>query len=300
MAEEEKSPKVVETYKAVAAGLAATLAAVFTSRLGVAGTLIGTALTAVIITLGSAVLKAQLMKATTKISGLPDTVRGRLSTQQVRIPGRPDPEPEPLPDAAERSPGLLSRLRTAPGFLKNLPSNQRRRLLLAGVPAALVAAVIGISAVTGIEAVAGETLSCLVWSCEEEDSASSSGRSSGLSILGGRPSGTAPTDAPPDGSEATPPAPDEVPQTPEEGPPARPNANGAGGAGGAAEDESAPPPPPPPEEADPERPGAEEPNAGGEPPPPEEAPKGKQGRTGKEGAPEGEQGRVGEAPPGYE
>jgi hypothetical protein len=57
MVEEEKSQKVVETYKAVAAGIASVLAAVFTSRLGVAGTLIGTAITAVLITLTSALLK---------------------------------------------------------------------------------------------------------------------------------------------------------------------------------------------------------------------------------------------------
>ena len=68
MAKEEKSQKVVESYKAVAAGLASVLAAVFTSSLGVAGTLIGTAVTAVLITLGSALFKVQLMKATDKIS----------------------------------------------------------------------------------------------------------------------------------------------------------------------------------------------------------------------------------------
>src|SRR4028119_932417 len=122
MAEEEKSQKVVESYKAVAAGLASVLAAVFTSRLGVSGTLIGTAMAAVLITLGSALFKVQLMKATNKISGLPDTVRGRLSTQQIRMPGRPNAEPSPEPaaepEAADnRSPGLLARLRAMPGFL---------------------------------------------------------------------------------------------------------------------------------------------------------------------------------------
>jgi hypothetical protein len=138
MVEEEKSQKVVETYKAVAAGIASVLAAVFTSRLGVAGTLVGTAMAAVLITLGSALLKVQLMKATNKISGLPDTVRGRLSTQQIRIPGRPNAEPNPElaadPEAADdRSPGLLARLRAMPGFLRDLPSNQRRKMLVAGL-----------------------------------------------------------------------------------------------------------------------------------------------------------------------
>src|SRR5215217_7017180 len=69
MTEAEKSQKVVETYKAVAAGIASVVTAVFTSKLGVAGTLIGTALTAILITLLSAALKAQLEKASNTISG---------------------------------------------------------------------------------------------------------------------------------------------------------------------------------------------------------------------------------------
>ena len=44
----------------MAAGLAATGAAFVTSRFGVAGTLLGAALTAMIITAGSAVLKAYI------------------------------------------------------------------------------------------------------------------------------------------------------------------------------------------------------------------------------------------------
>jgi hypothetical protein len=62
MAEEGKSQTYVETHKAVAAGVASVIAAVFASRFGVAGTLIGTALTAVVITLGSAIFKAQLTR----------------------------------------------------------------------------------------------------------------------------------------------------------------------------------------------------------------------------------------------
>lgn len=191
MAEEGKSQTFVETHKAIAAGIASVIAAVFTSRLGVAGTLIGTAVTAVVITLGSAIFKAQLMKASHRISGLPDTVRGRLSTQQIRIPGKPSVEPNPelgaKPEAAdERRPGLLSRLRAVPGFLRDLPSAQRRKVLLAGLLAGLVAAVIGLGTVTGIELAGGKTLSCLVWSCPDDNGSEGSSSSSGLSIFGGR------------------------------------------------------------------------------------------------------------------
>ncbi|MDQ4082798.1 MAG: hypothetical protein M3117_00135, partial [Actinomycetota bacterium] len=137
----EKSQTFVETNKAVAAGLASVVVALFTSKLGVAGTLIGTALTATLITLISAVLKAQMEKASQAIVDLPSTVQGGLSTQQVRIPGKQGPEPNPKPEAGERPPGLWSRLRSLPGFLRDLPSAQRSKVLLAGVLAGLVATV---------------------------------------------------------------------------------------------------------------------------------------------------------------
>jgi hypothetical protein len=232
MAEEEKSQKVVETYKAIAAGIASVLAAVFTSRLGVAGTLIGTAMAAVLITLGSALFKVQLMKATDKISGLPDTVRGRLSTQQIRIPGKPNAKPNPEPAAKpgatdNRSPGLLSRLRAMPGFLRDLPSNQRRKMLVAGLLAGLVATAIGLAGVTGIELVGGKTLSCMVWSsCSDDDESGGSSRRSGLSILGGY-SGTG-TTLPGDPSKEQPSAPGSDQQTPQ-GPNGEPTQPGAGG-----------------------------------------------------------------------
>jgi hypothetical protein len=232
MVEEEKSQKVVETYKAVAAGIASVLAAVFTSRLGVAGTLIGTAMAAVLITLGSALFKVQLMKATNKISGLPDTVRGRLSTQQIRIPGRPNAEPNPepaaQPEAADnRSPGLLARLRAMPGFLRDLPSNQRRKMLVAGLLAGLVATAIGLAGVTGIELAGGKPLSCLVWSsCSDDESGGSSRGSSGLSILGGYSgTGATPSEDPSKGQPSAPGSGQQAPKGPN-GEPAQPGAGG--------------------------------------------------------------------------
>jgi hypothetical protein len=247
MAEEGKSQTFVETHKAVAAGIASVIAALFTSKLGVAGTLIGTALTAVVITLGSAIFKAQLMKASHRIAGLPDTVRGRLSTQQVRIPGKPNAEPNPEPaakpeEAAERRPRLLSRLRAMPSFLRELPSAQRRRVLLAGLLAGLVATVIGLVAVTGIELAGGNTLSCLVWSCPEDADSEVSSRSSGLSIFGGYSYGSSTdTRSVPSGEQPVAPGNQQLP-----GQPAQPG-------GGAGQPDGAP------RDADPAQPGAEEP-----------------------------------------
>ncbi len=193
MAEEEKQQqKLVKPYTVMASGMAAIVAALFTSKLGVAGTLIGTALTAMTINLGSAILGAQLEKASSRVSALPTTVRDRLSTQQVRVPGKPSPEPDPEPSARpgarSKREGLLSRLRAIPNYLKNLPSAQRRGILLAGVLAGLAATIIGLGGITGIELVSGKNLSCQLWrECPTTMPGSPTGTSggSGLSILGG-------------------------------------------------------------------------------------------------------------------
>jgi hypothetical protein len=224
MAEEQKSQTLVETNKAVAAGIASVVVGILTSKLGVAGTLIGTGLTAMLITLASAILKAQLEKASHRVAGLPSAVQGRLSTQQIRVPGKQSPEPNPEPTAKPetargRLSGLLSRLGAIPGFFRNLPSNQKRKVLLAGALAGLVAAVIGLSGVTGIELVGGKNLSCLVWSeCPTADTSSrkpSSG--SGPSILGGYSGGVTrntPSDTPSGEQQITPGNNQQAPQQP--------------------------------------------------------------------------------------
>ena len=215
MAEEEKQQKLVKPYTVVASGMAAIVAALFTSKLGVAGTLIGTALTAMTINLGSAILSAQLEKASTKVTTLPTNVRDRLSTQKVRIPGKESPEPDPPEPSTkaneDRQRGrLLSRLRSIPDYLKNLPSARRRSILLAGILAGLVATIIGLGGVTGIELASGKNLSCQFWSECSTTAGTPAGSSGGpgLSIFGGAPSSNAPLmpedqqPAPPDQQQA--------------------------------------------------------------------------------------------------
>ena len=200
MAEEEKQQqKTVKPYTVMASGMAAMVAALFTSKLGVAGTLIGTALTAMTINLGSAILTAQLEKASTRVSALPTTVRDRLSTQQVRVPGKPSTEPDPespaRTEARDKRGGLLSRLRAIPNYLKNLSPARRRSILLTGALAGLVATFIGLGGITGIELATGQNLSCQLWrecpttTTTTEASTGSSGGSS-LSIFGGSPAAT--------------------------------------------------------------------------------------------------------------
>lgn len=196
MAEEEKPKQLVQMSTVVASGMAAIIAALFTSRLGVAGTLIGTALTPMLMTIGVAVLNAQIAKATERISDLPTAVRGRLPTQRVRVPGALGPEDrpeEPEPPVAtrrrdRRTPGVFERLLSVPTFLKELSPSTRRRTLLTGALAGLAAAAIGLVGVTGVEVASGNTLSCSVWNdCAPVTAASEPGgtRPSVLQPFGG-------------------------------------------------------------------------------------------------------------------
>ena len=186
---QQQSPKLVEMNKALAAGMASVVAALFTSKLGVAGTLIGTALTAIGITLISAILKAQIERAQSRLSGLPSTVRERLSTQRVRVPGRPNAEPnaEPPPEPrGGRAAGLLERLRSIPAFLRELSPSARRRVLLSGALAGVVATAIGLSIITFTETVAGEPLASLVGPQREATAVGATGpRTSVGSLFGG-------------------------------------------------------------------------------------------------------------------
>jgi hypothetical protein len=74
---EDKQP-LVKTSAVVGAGLASTAAAFFTSRFGVAGTVIGAALTTMIITAGSALFGVYLERAAARArGGIPSVVRAR-------------------------------------------------------------------------------------------------------------------------------------------------------------------------------------------------------------------------------
>jgi hypothetical protein len=155
----------------------------------VAGTLIGTALTAITITLVAAILKAQIERAQTKLSGLPSTVRGRLSTQQVRIPGRqgaePNPEsPPPTQPRGGRFVSFVERLRSIPGFLKGLSPAARRRILLSGALAGLVATAIALVIITFTEVVSGEPISSFVGT-QRESAGETGPRTSVGSLFGG-------------------------------------------------------------------------------------------------------------------
>ena len=142
----------------MSAGLAATAASFVTSRFGVAGTLLGAAVTAMIITGGSAILRAYLEAASGRVRGMPSKLRARRGQQKAgdfggSMPGRPD-----LRD------NFVGRMRAALDWFRRLPALSRRSILIKGLVAAAVAFVICMGVVWGAEKVIGNSLSCGLWS----------------------------------------------------------------------------------------------------------------------------------------
>jgi len=141
----------------MSAGLAATGASFVTSRFGVAGTLLGAALTAMIITGGSAILRAYLETVTGRVREMPTKLRASRGQQKAEdlggtMPGRPD-----LRD------NFVGRMRAALHWFRNLPALSRRSILMKGLLAAVVAFVICMGVVWGAEKVIGNSLSCGLW-----------------------------------------------------------------------------------------------------------------------------------------
>src|SRR5215210_1517770 len=142
----------------MSAGLAATGASFVTSRFGVAGTLLGAALTAMLVTGGSAILRAYLETLTGHVKRMPKKMRSRREQTgredaAATISGRPD-----LRD------NFVGRMRAALGWFSNLPTLRRRSILVKGLVAAVVAFVICLGLIWGTEKLIGNSLSCGIWS----------------------------------------------------------------------------------------------------------------------------------------
>lgn len=148
---------IISPNQVMAAGLAATAASFVTSRFGVAGTLLGAALTAMIITGGSAILKSYMESVSGRVRGMPTKLRSNRGQQRAggyggTMPGRPD-----LRD------NFVGRMRAALDWFSHLPAFSRRSILIKGLLAAAVAFVICLGVVWGAEKVIGNSLSCGLW-----------------------------------------------------------------------------------------------------------------------------------------
>ncbi len=157
----QNSDPIVSPHQVVAAGAASAGAAGVTSSFGVAGTLIGAAVTAMIITGGSAILKAYLENATGSVKKMPDVFRSRANRRKA---GRTPQAPSTLPDNPGLRDNFMGRLRASLGWFSRLPSTRRRSILVKGLIAALVAFVIGMGVVTATEkGLLGNTFACGFW-----------------------------------------------------------------------------------------------------------------------------------------
>jgi hypothetical protein len=156
---------VVTGSQILAAGFAAAVAAVVTSRFGVAGTLLGSALTAMIITGGSAILKAYLEGVTGNVRKVPRKLQERRNRRQRD--GR-QAEPDTMPGRPDLRDNFAGRMRAALDWFSHLPPLARRSILVKGLIAAAVAFVIGMGAVFAVERGIGNSLSCGLWAkCPE-------------------------------------------------------------------------------------------------------------------------------------
>jgi hypothetical protein len=165
MSDVAKGAPVVSVHLVGGAGVAAATAAFVTSRFGVAGTLLGAALTAMIITGGSAILKSYLESVTGNARKAPIKLRARRNRRKA---GRSTEPPETLQTRPDLRDNFAGRVRAALDWFSGLPSLTRRSILLKGLIAAAVAFVIGIGAVWAVEKGIGNSLSCGIWgNCPE-------------------------------------------------------------------------------------------------------------------------------------
>jgi hypothetical protein len=163
--EAKQRAPVASGSQVLAAGFAAATAAFVTSRFGVAGTLLGAGLTAMIITGGSAILRAYLESVTGNVRKVPHKLRQRRNRWKA---GRTAEPPDTMPGRPDLRDNLAGRMRAALGWFSHLPPLARRSILIKGLIAAVVAFVIGMAAVYGVERGIGNSLSCGLWAkCPE-------------------------------------------------------------------------------------------------------------------------------------
>jgi hypothetical protein len=201
--DEQKKQTILDPAKVIAVGIASPIATILTSRFGVAGTLLGLALSAIILTVLSDVLKVYLARAPATVAKMPGSFRAGISWQDIR-----------------------GRLGAALDSFSALAPARRRSILVGSVIAGGISFFVGLSVVTGVEFSVGKSLSCWVWGeCPTEsstDGGEAASKSTLPSILGGGRSASSST------PQVEPLAPEQQPgpKAPESPSQARPDVSG--------------------------------------------------------------------------
>jgi hypothetical protein len=171
---------VVSGSQVFAAGLASTMAAFATSKFGVAGTVLGAALTTMIITGGAAILNAYLESVTGNVRKVPQKLRARRERRERRKAARyAEPPTETLPGRPDLRDNFIGRARAAAGWFSHLSLTARRSIVVKGLIATAVAFAISMGTIYALERGIGNSLSCGMWgNCPE-------GATPGIHRLGG-------------------------------------------------------------------------------------------------------------------
>jgi hypothetical protein len=175
--DKQQNQHLLDLPKVIAVGIASPAGAALTSRFGVAGTLVGLALSAVIITVVTDVLKVYLARVPGAVTTIPGGFKKRPRWQR-----------------------MLYALRHPFSKFASLAPVRRRSILRGSAVAGAMAFVVGLIVVTAVEASVGKSLSCWVWNECPEAASSSDGTTASTttstlpSILGG--SSSVRTDAP--------------------------------------------------------------------------------------------------------
>src|SRR4028119_1731013 len=205
----QQQPTVFDLPKVLAVGIVSPAAAALTSRFGVAGTLVGLAVSSVIITAGVDLLKVYLARVPGAVTTIPGGLRKKSTFRNV-----------------------LERMKRPFSKLGSLPRPRRRSLLIGSLVAAGISCVVGLILITVLELGVGKSLSCWVWdecsTTEESSAANDSGRtaqaSTMSSILGGVQSATSTT--PPQEEVVNPPNPQQQTGSSAGTPPGAPTSQG--------------------------------------------------------------------------
>jgi hypothetical protein len=187
-----QNANIIDLPKILAVGIASPTATVLTSRFGVAGTLLGLALSAVFVTAAADFLKVYLARVPGAVTTIPGGLKKKSLFRRV-----------------------LERIKVPFSKFGSLPRPQRRSILLRSVVAAGVSILVGLIIITALEFGVGKSLSCWVWDeCPTE--AAAEGASSTLpSILGGGQRSTGTSIPQEEGPSNVQQQPDYAPDTPE-------------------------------------------------------------------------------------
>jgi len=163
--DKQENQHLLDLPKVIAAGIASPAGAALISRFGVAGTLVGLALTAVIITVVSDLLKVYLARVSGAVTNIPGGFRRKSALRR-----------------------FASRIRL-PFSKSATPAPPRHPIVIGSVLGAGIAFLIGLSVVTAFELSVDKNLSCWAWNNCSTAASSTEGEASNTttlpSILGG-------------------------------------------------------------------------------------------------------------------